>query len=103
MSRNPRTAVAKTAARPSSPSYAKLEARVAALTAELHEAREQQTATHGILAHGVHDFVVRDSADDLLPVASGVVRTVDVRMQVIELEAIDRGVRGFVVEVRRLH
>jgi len=35
MSRSPRTAAAKTSVRPSPPSYAELEARIAALTAEL--------------------------------------------------------------------
>ena len=35
MSRGPRTAAAKTSVRPSPPSYAELEARIASLTAEL--------------------------------------------------------------------
>jgi GAF domain-containing protein len=48
MSRSPRTAT-KTGLRASVPSDTELEARIAALTAELRESREQQTATAEVL------------------------------------------------------
>src|SRR6266481_3465783 len=63
---------------------------------------EQQPAPDRIFADRVHNFIRRNSIDDLRPAFSAIVRPIDVRMQIVELESVDRCVRGFVIEVRRL-
>ena len=62
---------------------------------------EEQALAHRIFAHRV-DRPIRQAADDLLPGFAAVVRAVDVRLQIVEAEAVDGGVDGLVVEVRRV-
>ena len=62
-------------------------------------AGEEQALAHGIFADGV-DGRIGQAADDLLPGVAAIVRAIDVRLQVVEADAVDGGVDGVVVEVR---
>ena len=52
-----------------------------------------------IFAHGVYRFVIRQTGGDFLPRLATVVRAVDVRMQVIQAEAVDGGISRDNVEM----
>ncbi len=66
----------------------------------LFSSRVQQNFANGILAHHAHEIDVANAADGLLPGLTKIMGTENVRMQVVEAVAIDRGVRGAGVEVR---
>ncbi len=53
---------------------------------------EEEAFPLGIFADGVDGLVVGKAGDDLLPGLAAVVGAVDIRMQVVEAEAVDGGV-----------
>jgi hypothetical protein len=61
---------------------------------------EEQAFARGIFADGVDGFVVGQAGDDLLPGLAAVVGAVDIRMQVVEAEAVDGSVGGCLIEMR---
>ena len=63
---------------------------------------EQHPLADRIFAHGVDHFVVGNAVDDLLPGLAAIVRAIDVRAQIVEPEAVDGGVRGLGIEMRRV-
>ena len=62
--------------------------------------REEQALAHGIFANGVDRGVVRQAAGDEPPGLTAVVRAVNVRTQIIDAEAANGGIGGFVVKMR---
>src|ERR1700687_5732006 len=62
---------------------------------------EQESSPHRILADRIYYLVAGNPADDLLPAFPSIARPIDVRVQIVELEPVDGGVSGLVIEVRR--
>src|SRR6185312_1204688 len=62
----------------------------------------EQSLANGVLAYDVDGCIIGKSGVDLLPRLSAVVSAVDVRMQIVEPEAIHCGVNCLIVEVRRI-
>ncbi len=60
--------------------------------------REQQPLAHRVLAHRVHG-TIGQAAHRLLPGRAAIMRTPDVRLQVVHAQAVHRGVHSIVVEV----
>ena len=60
---------------------------------------EEQALAHRIFADGV-DGSIGQAADGLLPGGAAIVGAIDVRLQVVEAQAIDGGIHGVVIEVR---
>ncbi len=66
-------------------------------------AGKEQPLPLRILLHRVDGLTRRDAGDDLRPRLPAVARPVDVRVQVVEAERVDRRVRPQRVGVRRVH
>src|SRR5260221_2456144 len=62
-------------------------------------AGKQQSLALYIFAHRVDGLVFGQAADDFLPRLSAIVRAVDIRMQVIEPEAVHRRVGSWSIEM----
>ena len=62
-------------------------------------AGEEQALAFGIFADGVDGLVLGQAADNLLPRFPAVVRAIDIRMQVVEPKAVDRGIGSWGIEV----
>ena len=74
----------------------------AVIQREIHAALggcEEETLAHGIFAHAVHGFVLRNPSDNHLPGFSPIVSAVGQWVQVVDAETIDGSVDGVGIEV----
>ena len=62
-------------------------------------AGKKQSLAFGVFAHRVDGLVIGQAARDLLPRLAAVVRAIDIRMQIIEPEAVHRGVCSWGIEM----
>ena len=62
--------------------------------------REKQSLPQRIFAHGIHRRIIGQSVGNFLPGPAAIVRAVDVSVQIVEPQTVDRRVRRIRIEMR---